>query len=42
MRQPVFTTMSGITIGIVSSATSDTGAVPDPDKGLDRVLVRRR
>jgi hypothetical protein len=42
MRRPVFTSMSGTITGIVSSATLDTGAAPDTDKGLDQVLVRRR
>jgi hypothetical protein len=41
-RHPVFTSMSGTITGIVSSATLDTGAAPDTDKGLDQVLVRRR
>jgi hypothetical protein len=42
MRRPVFTSMSGTITGIVSSATLDTGAAPDTDKGLDQVLVRLR
>jgi hypothetical protein len=42
MRQPVFTSMSGTITGIMSSATLDTGVVPDTDKGLDQVPVRHR
>lgn len=39
MRQPAFTS-SIITGPIVSSATSDAGRAVNPDKALDRVLLR--